>query len=294
LALTSDLNAYLPLTGGTLTGALNGTSASFSSSKSGSGVENVNFLQLRLFGTNAIGDSLDIRYLNSAGNNIANISAILGGDNVAYGSLAFSTRNFVTDTMVEAMRINNRGNVGIGTTTPNSKLEVAGNVAIGYTSAAPTNGMIVQGNVGIGTTNPFDDRLRVTASNTTGSDVYSYINATNEIDADFRIFISGSASSDKRALIGTSTNTSLSLITNNTERMRITSAGNVGIGTPSPATSAILDLSSTTGALLLPRMTTTQRDALTAVNGMILYNTTTNAIQGREGGAWVDLSFIIN
>jgi hypothetical protein len=99
--------------------------------KAGTGIENVNFLQLRLFGTNAIGDSLDIRYLNSAGNNIANISAILGGDNVAYGSLAFSTRNFFTDSMVEVMRINNRGNVLIGTTSDNTaRLQVSGDARV--------------------------------------------------------------------------------------------------------------------------------------------------------------------
>jgi hypothetical protein len=94
--------------------------------KSGSGVEAVNFLQFRLFGTNAIGDSLDIRYLNNNGNNIANISTIIGGDNVAYGSLAFSTRNFFTDSMVEVMRITNRGNVGIGTSSPGKTLDVVG------------------------------------------------------------------------------------------------------------------------------------------------------------------------
>jgi hypothetical protein len=33
-------------------------------------------------------------------------------------------------------------------------------------------------------------------------------------------------------------------------------------------------------------MTSTQRDALTAVNGMIIYNTTTNQMQGRINGAW--------
>jgi hypothetical protein len=36
-------------------------------------------------------------------------------------------------------------------------------------------------------------------------------------------------------------------------------------------------------------MTTTQRNALTAINGMIIYNTTTSKFQGRAGGAWVDL-----
>ena len=66
-------------------------------------------------------------------------------------------------------------------------------------------------------------------------------------------------------------------------------AGNnrVSIGTASPATSAKLDFTSTTGALLVPRMTTAQRDALTAVNGMIIYNSQTNAFNFYENGAWV-------
>lgn len=63
--------------------------------------------------------------------------------------------------------------------------------------------------------------------------------------------------------------------------------GNVSMGTASPATSAKLELSSTTGALLLTRMTTAQRDALTAVNGMVIYNSTTTAFNFYENGAWV-------
>lgn len=35
--------------------------------------------------------------------------------------------------------------------------------------------------------------------------------------------------------------------------------------------------------------TTSQRDALTAYNGMLIYNSTTSKIQGRAGGVWVDL-----
>ena len=41
--------------------------------------------------------------------------------------------------------------------------------------------------------------------------------------------------------------------------------------------------------LLLGSMTTTQRDALTAANGMIIYNTTDNKFQGYENGAWANL-----
>jgi len=59
----------------------------------------------------------------------------------------------------------------------------------------------------------------------------------------------------------------------------------VGIGTTSPQ--GALDVVSTTGALIVSRMSTAQRDALTAVNGMIIYNTTTNQFNFRENGAWV-------
>lgn len=41
--------------------------------------------------------------------------------------------------------------------------------------------------------------------------------------------------------------------------------------------------------LLLGNMTTTQRDALTAANGMIIYNTTDNKFQGYENGSWANL-----
>lgn len=48
--------------------------------------------------------------------------------------------------------------------------------------------------------------------------------------------------------------------------------------------------STSSGALLAPSLTTTQRDALSAVNGMIIYNTTTNTMQGYINSAWIDMS----
>lgn len=55
------------------------------------------------------------------------------------------------------------------------------------------------------------------------------------------------------------------------------------------AASVLLQLESTTKVLRLNRLTGTQRDALTASDGMLIYNTTTNKFQGRASGAWVDL-----
>jgi hypothetical protein len=39
----------------------------------------------------------------------------------------------------------------------------------------------------------------------------------------------------------------------------------------------------------VPSLTTTERDALTAANGMLIYNSTLNKFQGYENGAWVDM-----
>lgn len=41
--------------------------------------------------------------------------------------------------------------------------------------------------------------------------------------------------------------------------------------------------------LTLASLTTTQRNALSAVNGMIVYNTTDAKIQGYQAGSWQNL-----
>ena len=53
----------------------------------------------------------------------------------------------------------------------------------------------------------------------------------------------------------------------------------VGIGTETPNDAAILDITSTSKGLLLPRLTTAQRNAIVnPVAGLVIYNTTTNCI----------------
>jgi len=61
----------------------------------------------------------------------------------------------------------------------------------------------------------------------------------------------------------------------------------LAIGTTTANSSAIVDFSSTTKGFLIPRMTTTQRDAIsTPASGLIVYNTTTNETQYYNGSTW--------
>jgi len=136
LALTSALSGYLPLTGGTLTGALSGTSATFSSTLQTGGITGI---AVAPFTNTLSSGSLDLAggaslfgYANQAyfGNNIyynssflykATSSASLYYQDL-YGNHLWLTAPSGTIntavTLTERMRITSAGNVGIGTTSP--------------------------------------------------------------------------------------------------------------------------------------------------------------------------------
>ena len=63
----------------------------------------------------------------------------------------------------------------------------------------------------------------------------------------------------------------------------------LAVGNESPNTDAGLDIGAAAGPILLPRYTTGQRNGVSAVDGMMIYNTTVSGFQGYAGGTWVDL-----
>lgn len=65
----------------------------------------------------------------------------------------------------------------------------------------------------------------------------------------------------------------------------VISTGGVGINTTTPQ--AIFDVVSTTSGVLIPRMTTTQRDAIsTPINSMLIYNSTNERFEYYKDGIW--------
>ena len=64
----------------------------------------------------------------------------------------------------------------------------------------------------------------------------------------------------------------------------LTTLAQVGIGTTTPNANAALEVASTTQGMLFPRMTTTERDAISSpAKGLTIYNTTLNLLQTNTG-----------
>ncbi|GGD82840.1 hypothetical protein [Planktosalinus lacus] len=66
----------------------------------------------------------------------------------------------------------------------------------------------------------------------------------------------------------------------------------VGIGTVNPDPASVLDVSSDSHGMLIPRMTTVQRDAITSPpEGLNIYNLTTNTTDIFSNGYWKSLAY---
>jgi hypothetical protein len=168
--------------------------------------------------------------------------------------------------------------------TERVRVTSVGSMLVATTSASTTS--TLDGLVVSGTTSAIVSRRASGASQT-------HINFVNNGVSVGTINTSTTATtyntSSTSGVTGVDANT-ITVRTNSAERVRVTSTGAVGIGTASPNAAAQLDVTSTTSGFLPPRMTEAQRDLIaTPPNGLMLYNTTTDKLQVRAAGAWVDL-----
>ena len=86
--------------------------------------------------------------------------------------------------------------------------------------------------------------------------------------------LNGNADATASSKLGTTTNQPLRFFANSAERMRIDSQGRVSIGSISANASTILQVNSTTQGVLVPRMTTLQKNAIVSpAKGLLIYQT---------------------
>ena len=141
------------------------------------------------------------------------------------------------------------------------------------------------GNVGIGTTSPvtpFHIHADPAVNGLFAADLVSSISGTQNL---FRFGTNGFTSTIF-AVKATASVVSFSSWDNNNVIV-LNNSGNVGIGATSIDASAKFQIDSTTQGALLPRMTTTQRDAIPSpATGLLIFNTTTKKLDYYSGTAW--------
>ena len=119
----------------------------------------------------------------------------------------------------------------------------------------------------------------VTNLSASNIDVSGIVTATS-----FSGNVTGNVTVGTGATVGGDTNT-VTVSTNGSERLRVTSTGLVGIGTTNPNVS--LDLGSKTDAIELPQGTTAQRPS--GNNPYLRWNTTNSALEFYNGTDWVEI-----
>ena len=215
------------------------------------------------------------------------------------------------------MRIDASGNVGIGETSPTARLEIKGSGATSATTAfrvensSATTSMVVldDGNVGIGTTSP-SARLDVLGG------IQAAIFRTSDASTFYTTYqvntttVVGYIGNGNGIVSGGGVNTFglrsesdlIFAAGGNAERMRITSAGNVGIGTTTPTLARLqvqgnVSASSYTGSLFgTASFANNATSASFAISSSRTVSasyalTASFALNGGGGGSTIDVSY---
>lgn len=220
-----------------------------------------------LAGTNLTLESNTTQYLSFLTPD-ANTSGILFGHEVnnVHGGIFYDLTNgmqFRNNGNQNVLCLDQNGRVGIGETVPEAKLHVKLGSA-GVTAAVPGTTLVLESN-----TNNFLQFF------------YPNANGGGLLFGDPDVNIAGAFSYN--------TNDDFTWATvNNAVKMTLDSGGSLAVGDgAAPLADTSIDLKANNAALLLNNLTSTQRDALTPLEGMTIWNTTTAQVENYDGVSWV-------
>jgi hypothetical protein len=198
-----------------------------------------------------------------------------GSDGIGISALGADNNIFLSTNGVQHFNLTSGGDVGIGTTSPSSALHVSGFAVIQKDNLNNSQPLTVAN---------YDFTDGATQTTTMG---FGLVRDSNGIKNKAGLITVGKERDWTADDAHLDSYMAFSILDGmvSKEKVRIDSDGNVGIGVEVPA--APLDVVSTVGGVIMPRMTTTEMNAIAAPsNGEMIYNTTTNKFAGYAGGAW--------
>jgi hypothetical protein len=259
-----------------------------------------------------------VNFFNAAGN----LSAFFGCQYVNHGG--GQSGNFIIGTTnagtpSEKMRISAAGLVGIGTTSPQARLDVRAQGALSTdiafrvrNSADSANLFDVRGNGNVGIGNktfstyssggatPNDClKLELTSdgavlgvqnSNASGFSGVEYLNQSGAA----RVFTGFNNSNGQEFRFNNfASGGYIDFLISATSALRIANSRNILLGTPTDVASSKLTINSTTQGFLPPRMTTTQKNAIASpAAGLVVYDSTLGKLCVRTASAWETITSI--
>ena len=248
-------------------------------------------------GYNALNASTGGLYNTAIGSNALN-KLTNGSANTAIGESSLATlttgaSNIAIGRQALQATIDGQENIGIGDFSLTSMGAAGGNVAIGKYALYNLN----TGNFNVAIGN--SALVATKGGNNTGighNAGYNLTTGTNNTIIGYNTGL-GITTGGKNTIIGASisglatslSNTIILADGDGVIRFYCNSAGSTGIGTTTPNASAKFDVSSTTQGVLLPRMTTTQKNAISSpAEGLEVYDLTLHQKSYYNGTTWIN------
>lgn len=221
-----------------------------------------------------------------------------------YDLLIHNGTNFVNSTTVD-----NLTRVGINTTADSTnKLAVASDavlfdkatddsrVKVNKNALANTSSHLFQtnysGRAEFGLIGNDSFTLKVSSDGSAWNDSFVVDEATGDANFKEDVDIDGNldvGASDEDGLVDVKNSSGVVTARVNSTGDSFFNGGGVAVGGTVVDSKSVLDLQSTTQGFLPPRMTTTQRDAISSpTSGLVIYNSTTNKLQCYNGSSWND------